>query len=46
MVFNQLGVHEEVDDGVDCGVGHGQPEEEQEYMLGVPLGHKLLNFKK
>ena len=42
MTVNQLGVHEEVDDGVDCRVGHGQPEEGQEHVLGVGLGNHVL----
>ena len=45
LIINLLCIHEKVDDGVDCRVSHGQPEEEEEHMLGVPLGHKLLHKK-
>ena len=31
--FISRGIHEEVDDGVDDGVGHGEPVEGQEDVL-------------
>ena len=37
MLFRSLGVHHEVDDGIDGGVGHGQPEEGKEDVLTVVL---------
>ena len=39
-----LGVHLEVDEGVDSGVGHGQPEEGEEDVLGVLVTHHRLQI--
>ena len=33
--MNVLGIHEKVNDGVDSRVGHGEPEEGEEDVLGV-----------
>ena len=41
-----LGTHDEVDDWVDCRVGHGQPEEDQEDVLGGGVGSKSLDGRK
>ena len=40
------GTHDEVDDGVDGRVGHGQPEEDQEDVLGGGVGCKILGGRK
>ena len=40
------GTHDEVDDGVDGRVGHGQPEEDQEDVLGGGVGSKSLGGRK
>ena len=36
------GVHEVVDDGVDHGVGHGQPVEDEVHVLYGRIGNDLL----
>ena len=41
-----LGIHEEVDDRVDCRVCHGQPEEGKEHVLGVGLRNHILRKEK
>ena len=41
-----LGTHDEVDDWVDGRVGHGQPEEDQEDVLGGGVGSKSLCGRK
>ena len=42
MEPDSLGVHKEVDDGVESGIGHGEPEEEEEHVLGVAAADELL----
>ena len=37
-----LCVHYEVDNRIDGGIGHGQPEEEEEHVLGVAAADELL----
>ena len=39
-----LGVHTEVDEGIEGRVGHGQPEEGQEHVLGVLVTHHRLKY--
>ena len=39
-----LGVHTEVDERIEGGVGHGQPEEGQEDVLGVLVTHHRLEI--
>ena len=39
-----LGVHTEVDEGIEGGVGHGQPEECEEDVLGVLVTHHRLQI--
>ena len=40
------GTHDEVDDGVDGRVGHGQPKEDQEDVLGGGVGSRSLCGRK
>ena len=39
-----LGVHLEVDEGVDGGVGHRQPEEGKEDMLSARVSSRVLVY--
>ena len=39
-----LGVHTEVDERVEGGVGHGQPEEGEKDVLGVLVTHHRLQI--
>ena len=39
-----LSVHTEVDEGIEGGVGHGQPEECEEDVLGVLVTHHRLQI--
>ena len=39
-----LGVHTEVDERIEGGVGHGQPEECEEDVLGVLVTHHRLQI--
>ena len=41
-MFLLLGIHAEVDERVESRVGHGEPEEEEEDMLGVLLPQDVL----
>ena len=40
--LHSLRVHYEVDNRIDGGIGHGQPEEEEEHVLGVAAAGQLL----
>ena len=44
-VSDSRGIHEEVDDGVDDGVGHGEPVEGQEDVLHKDRLHGTLICK-
>ena len=39
-----LGIHTEVDQRVEGGVGHGQPEEGEEDVLSVAVPHHGLQY--
>ena len=41
-MFVLLSIHDEVDNGVDGRVCHGEPEEEEKYMLCVVVLHQVL----
>ena len=45
IIVSLLGIHDEVDDGVDGRVGHGQPEEEEEDVLGGGVGAHSLEYE-
>ena len=44
MEPDSLGVHKEVDDGVESGIGHGEPEEGEEHVLSVGLEIRVLLY--
>ena len=45
-MFLLLGIHAEVDERVESRVGHGEPEEEEEDMLGVLLPQDVLRGER